>query len=235
MSNNVEYEVRDLDPDRSEDVAAIARLHQELLKSGISGLGPWFIESFFYVTMVREGLIQAALCLVDGQPAGFITMTNQPGTFLGKAIRSHWPTVMIRLLATCLRQPKVLIRLLHMLRLNLFRLSNGRQDVDGTGQILAIGVQPQYRRIDFVKSTGIRLAPDLVGHMISRSIDLGLRELNVVFEKADRPLFMFYKLLGWQSERYSTASGPPMIKLFLDLDQLRPTGDTTRLRVPEST
>jgi ribosomal protein S18 acetylase RimI-like enzyme len=217
----VHYDLRDLDPDRGEDVAAISELHETLLPKGIAGLGTRFLREFFYSTLVREKLIHGVLCRIDGDPAGFITTTQQPGTILSMAIRRYWPAVVWPLTVTVLYRPATLIRLLRLLRLNAFRVSKRRAELTGSAQILAIGVRPQYRDPRFVRSSGIQVAPNLVEHAVSWAVDLGLREMHLEVEVSDRKLLLFYKALGWQSERYLSESGVPMIRVHLDLTELR--------------
>jgi ribosomal protein S18 acetylase RimI-like enzyme len=213
--DKVGHDLRDLDPDCAEDVAAISELHEGLLPSGVAGLGTRFLRQFFYSRMVREGLIKAALSRIDGDPAGFITMTQQPSKFLNTAITRHWPTVIWHLAVTSLRRPVVLTRLVKLLRINAFRIQ--RPELSESAQILAIGVRPKYRHPHFVRSTGIRIAPDLVQHAVTQAIALGLREIHLEIDASDRRLLVFYRLLGWQSERYMSDSGVPIIKVHLDL------------------
>ncbi|MGQ0767057.1 MAG: hypothetical protein ACT4OZ_15520 [Gemmatimonadota bacterium] len=79
-----------LDPASSRDVNAVAALHEEhLADSPIAQLGPRFLRSFFYSTLVRDGLVGVFVCHLDGEVIGFLSYTAYPGDFIGRGVRRH--------------------------------------------------------------------------------------------------------------------------------------------------
>jgi ribosomal protein S18 acetylase RimI-like enzyme len=212
--------LREIDHERRQDARVITDLHLRLLGHGpMARLGALFLERFCYGVLLRAALMQAALVEVDGRPAGFVAYTSQSITFHRHAIRRHWTSVAWLLALSVLRQPRLVVRLLKAARLMLSRRAELDLDREPLGEILAIGVLPEYRTPQFVRSTGLRIGEALVAHAAAALRRAGADRMRMVVEAHNRPALLFYHRLGGRFEPYEHA-GEPMIHVWFDVTDL---------------
>jgi ribosomal protein S18 acetylase RimI-like enzyme len=213
----IPHRLREIDPDDRRDVATISRLHLTLLGHGpMARLGELFLRRFCYTFLVREGLMRAALFEVDGQPAGFVAYTSRSITFHREAIRRHGVQVARLIALSVLRDPRVLPRLLKAVRLMFSRRAELRLGQDPLGEVLAIGVLPQYRTPQFVQRTALRIGEELIAHVAAGLQRAGVDRMRMVVETHNKPALLFYHGLGGRFEPYEHA-GEPMVQVWFDL------------------
>lgn len=182
----------------------LRRLHASLLPtSPIALLGPRFMERFYYRLLPRDGLICGALAYVDGEPAGFIVATQDSAGFMRAGLRRHglsllW-VVSTSLLASPTRLPAVL---------EAWRLMRSQPAPPGTGtagEILSLGVVPEYRGSRFIRESGIQVAIDLLERAVERLRAQGVRQIRAVVDQDNTAAKLFYHGLGWTLSRDSVA------------------------------
>ena len=73
-----------------QSLATIGRLHMELLHFGpMAHLGELFIREICYGIHLREGVLEATLYEVLGEPAGFVAYTPRSITFHRQGLGKH--------------------------------------------------------------------------------------------------------------------------------------------------
>jgi ribosomal protein S18 acetylase RimI-like enzyme len=209
---------RELDPRRGQDVRAVARMHLELLSWGpMAGLGLPFLEGYCYRVLVGDGLMQAALAEVDGEPAGFVVYTARPGGFLSQALRRHPWRAAAALLASLAARPQSLLKLGRAVSAPLFHLSGRGAGLPAAeGEILAIGVRPQYRSLPFLQSSGRRIGRELFSHVVSRLRAAGRRSLQMDVDAFNREALLFYHALGGRFQAFRRGKDP-MYRILFEL------------------
>jgi ribosomal protein S18 acetylase RimI-like enzyme len=213
----VRHRFREIAPARTQDVATISRLHLALLDWGpMARLGELFLRRFCYTALVRDGLMRAALLEVDGRPAGFVAYTDRSIAFHREAIRRHAVYVAWLVALSVLRDPRLLGALLRAVRLMFARRAEGHLGQDPLGEVLAIGVLPEYRTPEFVHRTALRIGDELIGYVATHFRRLGLDRMRAVVDAPNRAALLFYHHLGGRFEPYERA-GEPMIQVWLDL------------------
>jgi ribosomal protein S18 acetylase RimI-like enzyme len=216
----VPYRLREVDPRDRRDAAVITRLHLTLLGHGpMARLGELFLERFCYGVLLRANLMRAALVEVNGRPAAFVAYTSQSITFHRHALRRHWAAVVGLIGLSVLREPRLVARLLKAARLMLSRRAELELGRDPLGEVLAIGVLPEYRSPDFVRRTGLRISEALVGHAAAAVRRAGADRMRMVVEAHNKPALLFYHGLGGRFEPYEHA-GDPMVHVWFDLAEL---------------
>lgn len=217
-ATSVTCRLRESDAANRQDVRAITQLHLKLLGHGpMARLGELFLRRFCYHTLIRDGLMKVALYEVDGQPAGFIAYTTHSMTFHRIAIRRHLPYVVSLMAVSILRDPRVVLRLLKALRLMGSRRAELDLGRDPIGEVLAIGVLPEYRTPQFIRRTGVRIGEQLIAHVRSYLERAGVERMRMVVEAHNTPTLLFYQSLGGRFEPYEQA-GEPMVQVWFDLN-----------------
>src|SRR5947208_6975524 len=179
-------------------------------------LGELFLRRFGYGVLLRDGLMRAALFEVDGRPAGFVALTRRSITFHREAIRRHWAYVAWLIALSVVRDPRLVARLLKAARLMFSRRAELNLGRDPLGEVLAIGVLPEYRTPEFVHRTAVRIGDELITHVVSYLRRLGVDRMRMVVEAHNTPALLFYHHLGGRFEPYEHA-GEPMVHVWFDL------------------
>ncbi|MBI3029540.1 MAG: GNAT family N-acetyltransferase [Candidatus Rokubacteria bacterium] len=213
----VGHRLREIDPTRREDVATITRLHQVLLEWGpMARLGELFLRRFCYTVLLRDGLMRAALFEVDGRPAGFVAYTDRSITFHRQAIRRHWAYAAWLIALSVLRAPRLVPRLLRAVWLMFSRRAELHLGQEPLGEVLAIGVLPEYRTPHFVRRTALRIGEALIAHVVAYLQRVGVDRMRAVVDAPNKPALLFYHQLGGRFEPYERA-GEPMVQVWFDL------------------
>jgi ribosomal protein S18 acetylase RimI-like enzyme len=224
----VEHRLREIDPADHHAVATITRLHLALLEWGpMARLGELFLRRFCYTALLRDGLLRAALFEVDGRPAGFVAYTSCSITFHRQAIRRHAAYVAWLIMLSILRDPRLVPRLLRAVRLMFSRRAECRLGQDPLGEVLAIGVRPEYRTPHFVRRTGLRIGEQLIAHVAADFRRAGVGRMWMVVDAHNKPALFFYHGLGGRFEPYERA-GEPMIQVWFDLATTTPGSERMR-------
>jgi len=218
--NNPGIVIRDVVPMNRQDVAAVARLHMELFRDigPMAQLGELFVREFCYATLIRDGLIKAAICEVDGEPAGMVAYTDRSISFHRSAISGHFLYVVWLTLYSLLRHPSTFLRLPRALKLMLSR--RGEQQLlgeDPMAEVLAVGVLPEFRTPQFIRSTGLRVGDALQDYVIEFFRGLELDRVRMVVDADNTPALFYWHRAGGHFEPYEHG-GKPSILIWLDLN-----------------
>jgi ribosomal protein S18 acetylase RimI-like enzyme len=157
---------------RPADSGPLARLHHTVLPEGvIARFGPLFMEKVFYGILLEREDFAAYVCLLDGRFVGFIAGTTNASRLFRDALSSNPPRVAAIVALSLLRRPWQIPRILMAVR----EVVAGKPILpDVPGQIVAFGVAPECRTVDFLKATGIRIADRLyvllMGFLRSRGV-----------------------------------------------------------------
>jgi ribosomal protein S18 acetylase RimI-like enzyme len=196
-NKNIQCSLQDVSPENKEDVRAVVDLHLSLIGRGeIAQLGKLFLRKFCYELLIRDGLMKAAICRVNGKPAGFITFTLYSITFHRRAIRKHWLYISWLIFLSILLNPLVLLPLGKALRLVLSRHRQIDHKKEPAAEILAIGVLPEYRIPTFIHQTGRRIAEELFMFAVSYFRSLGLSKMDIFYYAFQKQTLLFYLNLG---------------------------------------
>ena len=192
------YQLRALSGGRPSDseVSDIVALHHALLpRSPVVALGRYFMESFYYPTLIADGEIYVGTAYVDGECAGFVAATDDPDGFISAATRRHWfrcfGTVFVSLLANPLRLRAV--KEAYDIQKHVQHVSRAEK----TGEILSLGVHGQFRTRGFVKKRGLRISDDLVDMAVSYLRNRKIETVRAVVDRDNLEAQLFYRARGW--------------------------------------
>ena len=136
--------------------------------------------------------------------------------FHRQAIRRHAVYVAWLVALSVLRDPRLLSALWRAVRLMFARRAEGHLGQDPLGEVLAIGVLPEYRTPEFVQRTALRIGDELIGYVAAYLRRRGLDRMRAVVDAPNRAALLFYHHLGGRFEPYERA-GEPMIQVWLDI------------------
>lgn len=201
-TGSVRYEIRDIGScERSSptgvQAADLAALHAELLShSPLVLMGREFVEEFYYTVLPAERLISGAIAYVDGKAAGFIVATDVPDGFMSQAMRKFWPRVCWIILKSVLRNPGRIraIKEAYQIQSNV----KAEQYGSDTGELLSLGVLPEFRTRSFVKRTSIRIGADLLERCLEQLASAGKKRIRAIVDKDNLEAQLFYRAQGWR-------------------------------------
>lgn len=174
-----------------------ADLHAELLAtSPVARMGRQFMRDVYYGALVAADLAVAHVAYVDGEPAGFLTATNDPERFMSRGIqRRFWRTAwgVGRALLT---NPARLGVLWETMTLNSSRQYDEQDTL--TGELLSFGVREPYRHPGFVRSRGIRVGQELLDVAVAALKARGAKRLRAIVDADNKPAQFFYRGAGWE-------------------------------------
>ena len=215
-AEKLSYELRELGPDCRSDLAKVAALHMELLWFGpIAGLGEYFIREIGYGVHLRDGTLQVFLCEVGDEPAGFIAYTDRSVSFHRKSLASHFLRTVCALLASILKDPSVLKRLMPAVRMMLSRRGEQSRYQDPLGEVVAIAVRPEFLEAPIVERLGCRLSEELLVHAAVALHDQGHARMRGIVDADNKAPLFFYRMLGARLEPYQQG-GKPQVQFWFD-------------------
>ena len=213
-----------------EEIEHLTSLHAELLpRSPVVLLGRGFMKRFYYRFLPSDGHIIGAIAYVDAEPAGFITVTHDARGFMNAGIRRHWLRISWLVGVGILGVPSRLAAVKEALRIN--RGLSGVSRHVNTGELLSMGVLPEFRLGGFVERTGIRLADDLLGTALLSLRRGGIRRVRAVVDTDNIEARLFYQGRGWTPSA-SEAVGwrVSSVEYTLELEVWRDDGGTHGIR-----
>ena len=201
------YRIVPFDKDTQVPVRDLSELQAQLISRGtVALLGQRFMERFYYRFLPSDGSIFGYVAYVDDKPAGLIVATSDTAGFMKKVVCRHWPSLMWILTTSVVLNP------FRWRDAYLgWRLLRNRPEITTTGQtgeILTIGVLPEYRDSDFVGQSGIRIGADFLDRALADFRARGVRQLRVCIEADNKEVKLFYLARGWSGGQPATDEGP---------------------------
>lgn len=216
----MKHVLREINPNNQQDVETITKMHLDLLPWGpLARLGRLFLQRFCYYVLVKDDVMRAALYEVNDQPAGFVAYTANSTTFHRTALKKHWPYVIYLALLSVIRNPLLISRVIKAVRLMISRSTEKNSGFCPLGEILAIGVRPEFRSPQFIYSTGLRISHELFKQVVSYFKSLGLSKMCLSVDSFNRPTLLFYHSLGGRFKHYKLA-GDSKVQIWIDLESL---------------
>ncbi len=210
LASSAHYEVREIDPRNPADTSWAAELHRELFAEigMIAQLGEWVLRRFCYGRLIADGLMGAAIALVDGRPAGLIAFTADSRAVHRATVGSHLFVALRELAIGIILQPRIVLGFPSAARLIWERRNEQREDGMPVAEILAFGVRAEFRHHDFVRSTGIRLSNRLLAYALTRLKASGVQEVRAVLLASNRPAVAFARKASIRVQPYHNAAQP---------------------------
>lgn len=201
-----------------ESLAAVARLHVDLLPHGLGLLGPRFVLEFLYKPGLQQGKLHVGLARVDGIPAGFVTFTTCPEAYAGGGLDKQLPRATAALTSSALHDPRVVGAAWKVVRRSGERSPGAIETAEA--EVLAFGVQPEFRSGPFIRATGIRLSRALFDHAADRLVATGYHTVQANVEADNLPTLQFYRFLGGRF--IEMPQGHALQRVIVDLDAPTP-------------
>ena len=173
-----------------------ADLHAELLAtSPVARMGKQFMRDVYYGALVSADLAVAHVAYVDGEPAGFLTATNDPERFMSRGLlRRPWSAGW-GVAKAVLSSPARIGVLWETTRLNASR----QYDKEAlTGELLSFGVREPYRHPAFIRSRGIRVGNQLLDVAVAALKARGAHRVRAIVDADNKPAQFFYRGAGWE-------------------------------------
>lgn len=176
--------------------AELGSLHAELLAhSPVALLGPDFLRRFYYRVLPRMGLVFGQVAFVEGRPAGFIVATHDASGFMRTALRRQFVRIGFILLASVLRDPRRIGAIWEGLQ--ILRGLPPQAPGQPQGEILSMGVLPEFRRREFLVRTRLRIGQDLLAAVMKQMAARGVRRVRVIVDADNLEARVFYSGQGW--------------------------------------
>jgi ribosomal protein S18 acetylase RimI-like enzyme len=202
---------------------AVGRLHAELLPFGpVAALGADFLRIVAYRAPIADGLLQLAVAEVDGVPVGFAAWTADSERFHGEAVRRHLALAGTHATLALVRNPKRLRAVPRILRVMRSRVDDG-EDRAAYGELIGLGVLPEYASPRFRKRTGRWISRDLVAHAADDLHAAGKERLRIYVAAENTRTLLLYQFLGGTFERLEHGGEPTIA-----VDFALPFGDATQ-------
>ncbi len=207
-------------PRTPPDPALVSQLHAQLLPdSPVALLGRRFMEEVYYLLLPAAGLVTGAVAFLGDDPAGFVVETDDADGFMDSALR-RWRWRIARVVCLSIGASPARLRAL----LDARRIMSGRENRGGTpeGEILSLGVLPQFRTTRLPAPDGPRLSEALVAGSIERLAHRKVPRVRAVVDGSNLATQLFYRSQGWQLEP-TTKPGwrAPTVDFVLELQGSR--------------
>ncbi len=182
---------------RPPEPRELADLHTRLLPfSPLALLGPIFMEKFYYRVLPRADLIFGGTAYVDDRPVGFIVATSDSSGFMPVAIRRYWARLVGVLVLSLLRSPGRLGAALE--GWNVLRNLEPAQRDHRVGELLSLGVLPEYRTGRFLVEAGLRIPTGLLDLAVEQMRQRGVELIRAIVDEDNLQARFFYHGAGWK-------------------------------------
>jgi len=139
--------IQPLDPRNTDDVDAVALLHEEHLgDSPIVLLGGRFLREFYYPRLIEDGLLECVICKADGRVVAFLSWTLFPDGFMMRAIRAHLVRLSWIMTRQLLTTPSSLKGILNAISIVRERSAGQAKAAPGTAEAISLVVLPAYQK-----------------------------------------------------------------------------------------
>lgn len=214
------HRLREVVPSDPQAVAWAARLHRELFRDIglIAQLGERLLRRFCYTVLVRDGLMNATVFEVNGRPAGLAAYTTDSKALHAAAMSRYAGLVLRETLMSLVLEPRIVLGFPGAARL-LFERRQERIDSGApVAEMLALGVLPEFRSPEFVRSTGLRIGDLLLGQALAHFKRADFREARGVVLAENRPALMFFRMRAARVEPYANAA-KPSYQVWFDVEK----------------
>ncbi len=200
--------IRQVEVTDDTTLRAVGKLHAELLPFGpLAALGADFLRIVAYRAPVGDGLLRLAVADVDGVPVGFAAWTSDSERFHAEAVRRHLVLAGTHAALAVVRDPRRLRAAPRILRVMRSRTDDD-EDRGGYGELIGLGVLPEYASPQFRKHTGRWLSRDLVAHAADDLAAVGKVRLRIFVAAENTRTLMLYQFLGGTFERLEHGGEP---------------------------
>ena len=206
-----------LDPKDEDHVQITAHLHSTLLPgSPIALLGPVFMRKFYYSRLVQDGLIHCDLYEYQGEAVGLIAYTRYPGDFLSRGLHKHFFYLAGIMIWTIFQRPSRIMQITQALGMTWNRNKEKSHEKKIDGEILSLGVLPQYRDRKFIGRTGISIPRELFQHVKDYFRQQNIATIRMFVEQDNREAVLFYHSLGCRFQKIHI-DGKPIFEVSYDV------------------
>jgi ribosomal protein S18 acetylase RimI-like enzyme len=184
----------------------------------IAKLGERLLRRFCYTVLVRDGLMRATVFEVAGAPAGLAAFTTDSKALHAAATGRYAGLVARETLVSLVLEPRIVLGFPGAARLLFER---GQERMDGgapVAEMLALGVLPEYRNPEFVRTTGLRIGDRLLAHALAHFKQAGFREARGVVLADNRPALMFFRMRAARMAPYANAA-KPSYEVWFDVEK----------------
>ena len=172
----------------------LASLHQELLPTSPAALlGKYFLESFYYDVLPREGEIFGAVAYIDDEAVGLVVCCEDSEGFMRRALKRHHFRLGYVLTRTLFSEPRAVGAFLEAW--NLIRARNGSDEL--IGELMSLAVLGPYRGRDFKSTTGILIASDLGAYAFEEFRRRGTPLVRAIIDEKNYRCQRFSMGRGW--------------------------------------
>lgn len=185
-------------PGRPPRIGDIAELHETVLPtSPIVLLGRQFMERFYYSRLPLNGAIFGFVAYVDLEPAGFVVAASDSAGFLWRNARRHFLSIAWITAWSCLKSPSRVARVWEAIAI----VKSRRQSAvagDSAGEILSIGVLPQFRSGSERAPNGTGIAKRLLARVMQSLAERGCREVITVADADNGASQALFRSAGFE-------------------------------------
>lgn len=206
--------IRDVSAGDDAGLRAVAGLHEELLPFGpLAALGADFLRVVAYRAPLRDGLLRVSVAEVDGVAVGFAAHTADSARFHAEALRRHVLLAGLHVLLAMVRDPRRLRAVPRILRVVLSRAGD-HEDRSGYGEVIGLGVRPEFVGAAFRRRTGRWLSRDLIAHAADDLERAGKEQLRMFVAAENTRTLLLYQVLGATFERVEHGGEPTVAVTF---------------------
>jgi len=195
MNLNIEYKL--FNNLSLPDNEALTSLHMALLPhSPVVLLGRKFMEKFYYQELPRQNLMRGVVVYLNEKPIGFIASTNDSAGFMKKAIIKKYIYLLYILAISVITDPHRILAIWEALQIML-KLPNTACN-EKVGELLSLGVLPEYQSGKFQRINGVNISKELVCMSVNDLREWGCDVIRVVVDEDNTPAKFFYHAMGWE-------------------------------------
>jgi ribosomal protein S18 acetylase RimI-like enzyme len=118
---------------------------------------------------------------------------------MGDALRRRFFAVGWTVLSSLIRSPRRVVAVWELVA--LLASTPSLEASDREGELLSMGVREEFRSPEFVESTGLHVAHDLVESVIAPLKATGRRRVRAIVDADNVAAKLFYHGLGWSLNR----------------------------------
>jgi ribosomal protein S18 acetylase RimI-like enzyme len=184
----------------------------------IAQLGERLLRRFCYTVLVRDGLMKATIFEVNGAPAGLAAYTTDSKALHAAAMGRYAGLVARETLMSLVLDPRIALGFPGAARLLFERRQERIEGGAPVAEMLALGVLPDYRSPEFVRSTGLRIGDRLLAHALAYFKQAGFREARGVVLAENKPALMFFRMRAARIVPYGNAA-KPSFEVWFDVNK----------------